>query len=432
MSKYTEREQEVINVHILFWEALANRDIDLRFSCCSEDVTFIGTGLHEKAANKAEYRKINEKGVSQFPEPFLIEFVWTNISMFNKLACVTSEVIWKQSINGKVSAELVRSTTLLNYQADSWKIVHVHGSVPDYRLAEGEYMTTETIMFRNRELKQQVYERTQELEKSLAELKSTQSQLIQSEKMASLGELTAGIAHEIQNPLNFVNNFSEVNMELIAELKEELETGNLEDIKTIADDIAINEEKILQHGKRADSIVKGMLQHSRISNGQKELTDINSLCDEYLRLSYHGLRAKDKSFNADLKTEFDASLPKINIIPQDIGRVLLNLINNAFYTVNERSKKGEAGYVPTISILTQLTANSQLLIAVKDNGNGIPEEIKNKIFQPFFTTKPTGEGTGLGLSLSYDIVKAHGGELKVETDQGKGSVFIIQIPIKYY
>jgi two-component system, NtrC family, sensor kinase len=218
------------------------------------------------------------------------------------------------------------------------------------------------------------------LNETLRNLQAAQNQLILTEKMASLGELTAGIAHEIQNPLNFVNNFSEVNMELIAELKEELEAGNLEDIKAIADDIAINEEKILQHGKRADSIVKGMLQHSRISNGQKELTDINSLCDEYLRLSYHGLRAKDKSFNADFQTDFDPTLPKISIIPQDIGRVLLNLINNAFYTVNERSKKGETGYVPTVSITTQLTANSQQLIAVKDNGNGIPEEIKNKIF----------------------------------------------------
>jgi len=437
MPKYTEQEQEVINVHNLFWEALANRDIDLRFNCCSEDVTFIGTGLHEKAANKAEYRIMNEKGVNQFPEPFQIEFIWTNISMFHKQAVVICEVIWKQSINGKVSSELVRSTTLLNYEDDAWKIVHVHGSVPDYRLGEGEYMKTEKIMLRNRELEQQVYERTLELENSLAELKSTQSQLIQSEKMASLGELTAGIAHEIQNPLNFVNNFSEVNMELIAELKEELEAGNLEDIKAIADDIAINEEKILQHGKRADSIVKGMLQHSRTSNGQKELTDINVLCDEYLRLAFHGIRAKDNSFNADFKTEFNASLPKINIIPQDIGRVLLNLINNAFYAVAERQRNLtglsnlsdlDNHYEPTVTVSTKNLGES-IEISVKDNGSGIPEEIKNKIFQPFFTTKPTGEGTGLGLSLSYDIVKAHGGELKVETDQGKGSVFIIQIPI---
>ncbi|KAF0132055.1 MAG: integral membrane sensor signal transduction histidine kinase [Bacteroidetes bacterium] len=271
------------------------------------------------------------------------------------------------------------------------------------------------------------------VQKKNADLIATQSQLIQSEKMASLGELTAGIAHEIQNPLNFVNNFSEVNMELISELKEELDAGNLEDIKAIANDIAINEEKILHHGKRADAIVKGMLQHSRTNNGQKELTDINVLCDEYLRLAFHGIRAKDNSFNADFKTEFDAFLPEINTIPQDIGRVLLNLINNAFYAVAEkkRSMAELDNYEPTVTISTKNLIES-IEISVKDNGNGIPEEIMNKIFQPFFTTKPTGQGTGLGLSLAYDIVKAHGGELIVETEQGKGSVFIIQIPIKYY
>jgi signal transduction histidine kinase len=289
------------------------------------------------------------------------------------------------------------------------------------------------------------------IETTLNELKATQTQLIQSEKMASLGELTAGIAHEIQNPLNFVNNFSEVNVELIAELKEELEAGNLEDIKAIADDIAINEEKILQHGKRADAIVKGMLQHSRSSNGVKEPTDINALADEYLRLSYHGLRAKDKSFNADFKTEFDESLPEINIIPQDIGRVLLNLINNAFYACTERRLLSEAEtsrsvvaerqrnltslsnqsdldnhYEPTVTVSTKNLGES-IEISVKDNGNGIPEEIKKKIFQPFFSTKPTGQGTGLGLSLSYDIVKAHGGELNAETKEGEGTEFIIQL-----
>ncbi|KAF0132060.1 MAG: ATP-binding domain-containing protein [Bacteroidetes bacterium] len=277
-----------------------------------------------------------------------------------------------------------------------------------------------------------------EIEKAYVELKNTQSQLIQSEKMASLGELTAGIAHEIQNPLNFVNNFSEVNMELIAELKEELEAGNLEDIKAIADDIAINEEKILHHGKRADSIVKGMLQHSRSSNGTKEPTDINALADEYLRLSYHGLRAKDKTFNADFKTEFDPNLPKVEIIPQDIGRVLLNLINNAFYVVAERQRNLTSlsnqsdldnHYEPTVTVSTKNLGES-IEISVKDNGKGIPEEIKNKIFQPFFTTKPTGEGTGLGLSLSYDIVKAHGGELKVETKEDLGSVFRFHLPIQ--
>ncbi len=266
-------------------------------------------------------------------------------------------------------------------------------------------------------------------EETLTELQATQAQLIQAEKMASLGELTAGIAHEIQNPLNFVNNFSEVSSELISEMVEEVDKGNYEEVKAIAGDVKQNLDKINHHGKRAGEIVKGMLQHSRTSTGQKEPTDINALADEYLRLAYHGLRAKDKSFNADFQTDFDPTVPKISIIPQDIGRVLLNLINNAFYAVNERSKKSEPGYVPAVSITTKLIANSQLLITVKDKGNGIPENIKDKIFQPFFTTKPTGQGTGLGLSLSYDIVKAHGGELKVETKEGEGSTFIITLSV---
>ncbi len=271
-----------------------------------------------------------------------------------------------------------------------------------------------------------------EIEKAYVELKNTQKQLIQSEKMASLGELTAGIAHEIQNPLNFVNNFAEVNTELIAEMQQEINQGNYEDAKAIANDIKENEQKISHHGKRADAIVKGMLQHSRISNGQKEPTDINALADEYLRLSYHGLRAKDKSFNADFITDFDQSLPEISVIPQDIGRVLLNLINNAFYAVSKRNLSGSSyltalNQKPTVIVSTK-NLGSHIEIRVKDNGNGIPNEIKDKIFQPFFTTKPTGQGTGLGLSLSYDIVKAHGGELKVETKEGIGTEFIIVLP----
>ena len=265
------------------------------------------------------------------------------------------------------------------------------------------------------------------LEKTLSDLQSTQNQLIQSEKMASLGELTAGIAHEIQNPLNFVNNFSEVNAELIDELEQEVDKGNLNEVKIITKDIKANEQKINHHGKRADAIVKGMLQHSRISNGVKEPTNINALTDEYLRLSYHGLRAKDKSFNATMKTDFDESIGNINIIPQDIGRVVLNLINNAFYAVDEKRKLSQNAYEPTVLVRTK-KENDKVEIKVKDNGNGIPPKVLDKIFQPFFTTKPTGQGTGLGLSLSYDIVKAHGGELKVETKEREGTTFIIQLP----
>ena len=268
----------------------------------------------------------------------------------------------------------------------------------------------------------------EKLETTLEELKTTQKQLIQSEKMASLGELTAGIAHEIQNPLNFVNNFSEVNSELIDELEQEADKGNLDEVRSIVKSIKENEGKINHHGKRAETIVKSMLQHSRSSSGKKEPVDINKLCDEYLRLSYHGLRAKDKSFNATMKTDFDDNIGKINIIPQDIGRVVLNLINNAFYAVDEKKKSGYVNYEPTVSISTQKN-NGKVKIKVRDNGNGIPQKVLDKIFQPFFTTKPTGQGTGLGLSLSYDIVKAHGGELKVETKEGEGSIFMIDLPV---
>ena len=282
------------------------------------------------------------------------------------------------------------------------------------------------IVFRSNRQKQKA---NSELSLTLAELKATQNQLIQSEKMASLGELTAGIAHEIKNPLNFVNNFSELSSELLDEMVEEIEKGDQEEAYAIVDDLKQNLQKILEHGKRADGIVKGMLMHSRGSSGDKEMTDVNALCDEYLRLAYHGLRAKDSTFNAGMETNFDDSLPKIEIVPQEMGRVLLNLITNAFYAVHEKSKTiGETNYQPKVSVSTN-TDEGTLTIAVADNGPGIPDDIKKKIFQPFFTTKPTGSGTGLGLSLSYDIVKAHGGRLLTDTDPGKGTTFSIILPL---
>ena len=254
--------------------------------------------------------------------------------------------------------------------------------------------------------------------------------MIQSEKMASLGQLTAGIAHEIQNPLNFVNNFSEVNKELLAELNDELQKGNYDEAISISRDVMSNEDKINHHGKRADAIVKGMLQHSRNGDDKQESTDINALADEYLRLCYRGLRAKDQTFNATIKTDLDPSLPRINVVPQEIGRVFLNLLTNAFYAVNEKSKMSKNGYEPTVSITTKRMGD-KIDISVEDNGGGITPAILEKIFEPFFTTKPTGQGTGLGLSLSYDIItKRHGGELKVETKEGEGSVFIIQLSIR--
>ena len=287
----------------------------------------------------------------------------------------------------------------------------------------------------NESLEKGVQQRTAELlsekeklQNTLTHLRSAQKQLVQAEKMASLGELTAGIAHEIQNPLNFVTNFSEVNAELIAEMQDAINVGNLQEAKILANDVAANEQKINHHGKRADAIVKGMLLHSRTSTGIKEPTDINALADEYLRLAYHGLRAKDKTFNTTMHTDFDKTIGKINIVPQDIGRVILNLITNAFYVVNEKKKSGIENYEPTVSVSTKKVVD-KVLISVRDNGNGIPSKILDKIFQPFFTTKPTGQGTGLGLSLSYDIVKAHGGEINLETTEGAGSMFTISLPV---
>ena len=303
-----------------------------------------------------------------------------------------------------------------------------------------KFMKNRTIRIEREKSKDRELKQAKEIEKAYSELKATQKQLIQSEKMASLGELTAGIAHEIQNPLNFVNNFSEVSEELVDEMNEELEKGDIEEAKFIGKDLKENLSKINHHGKRAGDIVKGMLQHSRIGSGKKEPTDINTLCDEYVRLAYHGLRAKDKSFNSKFDTSFDKSISKIDIVPQDMGRVILNLINNAFYTVNEKQKveseKPDSTYEPMVTVSTQQSGD-HILISVQDNGNGIPAAIKDKIFQPFFTTKPTGSGTGLGLSLSYDIVKAHGGILEVESPpktekgtQNNGSLFTIKLPLK--
>ncbi len=328
-----------------------------------------------------------------------------------------------------------RASSLMKKDGKNWKFFHQHSSFPDIRAQGGENISIEKISAENLQLRDAVKRRTVELEQKISELRATQTQLIQSEKMASLGELTAGIAHEIQNPLNFVNNFSEVSTELVDEMNDELQKGNTEDARKLAIDLKQNLEKINHHGKRAGDIVKGMLQHSRSSSGVKEPTNINTLADEYLRLAYHGLRAKDKSFNATMKTDFDESIGNINIIPQDIGRVILNLITNAFYAVTEKKKlqssvqtAGQPGYEPTVSLSTK-KADQKVEIRVKDNGNGIAKKVLDKIFQPFFTTKPTGEGTGLGLSMSYDIItKSHQGELRVETKEGEGSEFIIVLP----
>ncbi len=332
---------------------------------------------------------------------------------------------------GRVSAEAVFSFVVLPPWYATWWAYLI------YVLLAGGIVTaivkwrSQKLKAENRILEERVKERTAALEKSIADLKSTQAQLIQSEKMASLGELTAGIAHEIQNPLNFVNNFSEVSAELVEEIQDirrKTQDGKTESEEDeLLVDIKQNLEKINHHGKRAGAIVKGMLDHSRTSTGEKVPTDLNAMADEYLRLAYHGLKAKDKSFNANFASDLEPNLPKVNLVPQDIGRVLLNLINNAFYAVNDRFQKGGEGYLPKVTVSTK-QEDGQVLISVADNGGGIPQHIKDKIFQPFFTTKPTGQGTGLGLSLSYDIVKAHGGEITVKSKEGEGTEFTIQLP----
>ena len=287
------------------------------------------------------------------------------------------------------------------------------------------------ILFRNNRHKQKMNailkSQKDELQSALSELNRTHSQLIQSEKMASLGEMAAGIAHEIQNPLNFVNNFADLNEELLNEMKDEIISGDYKEVAAIVGKVIENEQKIKHHGKRADEIVKGMLQHSRKSSGQKELTDMNVLVDEYVRLAYQGLRTKDKDFTTTIKVDLDRNVGKIHVISSDIGRVILNLCNNAFYAVSEKKKQQSESYKPTVSVTTHKIKN-RVEIRIKDNGNGIPQKVKDKIFQPFFTTKPTGQGTGLGLSLSYDIIKAHGGEIRVETKEGEFTEFVVHLP----
>ncbi|TFG75655.1 MAG: hypothetical protein E4H26_05755 [Flavobacteriales bacterium] len=411
------------------WDSLSgyfNLPVNLKIPFEQNFLSFQFTGTQFKNRDRTRYRYYLEGFDTQWSEitdkPFSENY--RNLPAGNytfKVSSRTYDGIWSQP------SEF--SFTILPHWTNTWwawllylmAFMTVVGGIAQYR---ARMLKKENIL-----LEEKVKHRTAQLNKSVEDLKATQSQLVQSEKMASLGELTAGIAHEIQNPLNFVNNFSEVNSELIAEMKQELAKGNLKEVTSLANDIDENEKKIIFHGKRADAIVKGMLQHSRASSGQKEPTDINALCDEYLRLAYHGLRAKDKSFNATMKTDFDASIGNVDVVPQDMGRVILNLITNAFYVVNEKKKSGIADYDPTVWVSTKKSKN-QLSISVRDNGNGIPEKVKEKIFQPFFTTKPTGQGTGLGLSLSYDIVKAHGGRLQCTSTENTGTEFVIELSIK--
>lgn len=344
------------------------------------------------------------------------------------LAVIAKDSVYQTSIATLARFQSLSLREQLRLQNLEKEKVIYQGKVRTYGLLSGlgVFIMVGLILYRSN---RQKHKANLVLESTLKNLKITQTQLIQSEKMASLGELTAGVAHEIQNPLNFVNNFSEVSIELVDDMELELREGDKEEAINIAADIKQNLEKIIHHGKRADSIVKGMLQHSRASSSTKELTDINKLADEYLRLAFHGLRAKDKSFNAQLITSFVPSLPQINVVPQDIGRVLLNLFTNAFYSVHQKQKTALTGYVPIVELSTGMIRNT-VTIKVKDNGLGIPDSIKDKIMQPFFTTKPSGEGTGLGLSLSYDIVvKGHDGKIEIDSKEGDYTEFTITIPI---
>ncbi len=426
------KEKDLLDTYKLWADSfMEDAPVDQLDDIASPDIMGYGTTTEESVFGIDQVKELCLLGQEQKKHledyKYSLDIVKKQYFNDEKGAVIVAEIDLSYTFNN-VKAELpLRISTVLFFESGKWKVVHWHGSVGVE--SEGDTWHKDELKRENERLQKKVDEQTNELRQSLENLKATQAQLIQSEKMASLGELTAGIAHEIQNPLNFVNNFSEVNNELIDEMNQELDKGDTEEAKAISADIKQNLEKIYHHGKRADSIVKGMLQHSRSSSATKEPTDINALCDEYLRLSYHGLRAKDKSFNATLKTDFEDKLKKINVIPQDLGRVVLNLLTNAFYAVNEKKQQNPTDYEPSVSISTK-TVGKYLKITVKDNGNGMPQPVVDKIFLPFFTTKPTGKGTGLGLSMSYDIItKGHGGELKVETEQNEGTEFIISLPI---
>jgi signal transduction histidine kinase len=405
----------------------------MSFSHDQNELSFSYSGIHngDPSRNKFQYKlsPYDENWINAGNERTAR---YTNLDPSNyyfQVKAANSDGVW--------SEEKTLATLSINppWWQTIWAYLFYSMSVLGLMWYLAKWQKQRTIKIEREKIKDKELAQKREIEKaydelaiSHANLKVTQSQLIQAEKMASLGELTAGIAHEIQNPLNFVNNFSEISSELIEEMGEEIVKNDMDEVMAIAKDLKHNVEKISQHGRRADAIVKSMLQHSRKSTGQKEAIDINKLCDEYLHLSYHGLRAKDSSFNSGFETNFASELPKVSAIPQDIGRVLLNLFNNAFYAVNERSKQENNSYNPTVIITTSVKENF-ICISIVDNGNGIPAEISEKIFQPFFTTKPTGQGIGLGLSLSYDIIKAHGGKLEVESEKNKGSTFLLYLPV---
>jgi C4-dicarboxylate-specific signal transduction histidine kinase len=414
---------EVLNAMITVHDGA----IELVSKMTADDISGFGTGKHEVIDTKEMLLRQMEKDAAQ-AGGVTYELLDKKIKLVDNVGVCAAEIILIIPIPEQTLQLHTRITFIFHKQHSGWKAIHGHLSFPSPDQAEGESYPIDALKARNKELEKLVEQRTAELKRSLEQLKATQAQLIQAEKMASLGELTAGIAHEIQNPLNFVNNFSDVNKELIEDAEQELDKGNIDEVKSVLADVKENEQKINHHGKRADGIVKSMLQHSRGGSGDKQATAINQLVEEHLKLAYHGFRAKDMAFAADIMTAYDQSVGNVTVAPQEIGRVLLNLFNNAFYAVAEKKKQLNGTFEPVVSISTKKEGN-HILIKVRDNGTGMPKNIADKVFQPFFTTKATGEGTGLGLSLSYDIItKGHGGEIKLETREGEYAEFIICLP----
>ncbi len=443
MTNSSTVEAEVLSVFHKFWDAYKQRNADAVFALCAPGVTFFGTGAHEKAQGLDEFRKLVALDFTQMPTPFSSEFLWTRAITQATTCWVEAEVILRLDIDGKcLELPKARTTVIFIQHNSQWLIGHIHGSFPSVDQVEGEAYPVEALKARNQELERIVANRTAELEQKardlqeiLKSLKETQNQLILSEKMASLGQLTAGIAHEIKNPMNFVNNFASLSADLVKELRDELEKDKTKlEPKTIAivedilKDLEQNVTKINEHGKRADSIVKGMLLHSRGKAGERQPSDINALLHEYINLAYHGLRAQDPSFNVKIVTEYDQSIGVISVVPQDLSRVFLNIVNNGCYSANEKKKTSGANFSPTISVYTK-NLGDKVQIRIRDNGNGIPQKVLDKMFTPFFTTKPTGVGTGLGLSLSYDIItQGHKGEITIDTKDGEYAEFIITLP----
>jgi C4-dicarboxylate-specific signal transduction histidine kinase len=430
--KTTSIEAELLSLHRKYFNAIfiSSEDCErILTEYSAEDISYFGTGRDEHGHSALEWVGMNMRAIEQLPEGISYSEKDISCEIHGAIGIVEGELAVLFPLESTSLKMLTRVTTIYKQKNNHWQAIHFHASFPSSEQAEGESWPVEALKAKNSELEKIVEQRTAELKQSLENLKITQHQLIHAEKMASLGELTAGIAHEIQNPLNFVNNFSEANQELVEELQQANENGDHAEVRAIALDIKANEEKISHHGKRADSIVKGMLQHARASPGEKQPTDINRLVEEYLRLSFQGMRAKDKAFSVAIETHFDDSISVVNIVPQDIGRVLLNLFNNAFYAVQEKKAKLNGAFEPVVSVSTK-REGEQVVITVRDNGTGMPQKVAEKVFQPFFTTKPTGEGTGLGLSLSYDIVtKGHGGNLTVTSKEGEGAEFLVQLPV---